>query len=423
MKRRVFIRNTALTAFSPLVFNLLSSCGTGHGSRRKVFVFVQLIGGNDGLNTLIPLTEYDKLVAARPNLYIPEKRILPLKGTSAVGLHPALSGLQDMYANGLLGFVQGVGYENPNYSHFRSSDIYLTGSTANEVLYTGWMARYLETRFPGYPDGFPNKQQPHPPAIKIGDTGTYLFQGTEMDMSIVLDPIEEFQEPELDEFSGGPSSSAGREVESIRAVLAQTKKYAPVVKQALAGSSRHSSFYPEEGKNPLADQLKRVSKLIQGGLGSGVYMVDLKGFDTHDRQVDASDTTKGLHADLLGQVSQALYAFWDDMAYLGMEEEVAGMVFSEFGRRIVSNASLGTDHGSSQPLVFFGADIRGGVIGDNPHIPDALTVHDNLALQYDFRAVYASLLKGWFGASPEAVAKAIPERFDEIPIFRPLQGT
>lgn len=419
MKRRIFIRNTALTALSPWLLRTLSACGSGKTGRRKVFVFVQLIGGNDGLNTLIPLTDYGKLVAARPNLHIPEKRILPLKGTSDVGLHPALGALQDMYAGNLLSFVQGVGYETPNYSHFRSSDIYLTGSAANEVLYTGWMARYLETLFPGYPQGFPDATRPHPPAIKIGDTGTYLFQGTEMDMSLVLDPSEAFTEPEPDEPAGGLATPAGQEVESIRAILAQTKKYAPAIKQALAHEPRHSAWYPGEGKNSLADQLKMVSRLIQGGLESEVYMVDLKGFDTHDRQVDASDSCKGLHADLLAQISQALHAFWDDIAYLGREHEVAGMVFSEFGRRIMSNASFGTDHGSSQPLLFFGAGVNAGIIGHTPALPDKPTVHDNLAMQYDFRAVYASLLKGWFGATPEAVKKAIPRPFDEIPIFNP----
>lgn len=160
---------------------------------RKIQVLIQLTGGNDGLNTLIPLNEYDKLVKARPNLFIPENKVLLLNGNRDTGLHPSQRGIRDMYNHGLASFVQGVGYENQNYSHFRSADIYLTGTESSKVLYTGWMARFLETKFKGYPEGFPNRENPDPPAIKVGDTGTFLFQGNEMDLSIVYGPATEAQ--------------------------------------------------------------------------------------------------------------------------------------------------------------------------------------------------------------------------------------
>ncbi len=418
MKRKTFIKNAALTALLPYALNALTACNHLAGGRKnRVLVLIQLVGGNDGLNTLIPLDQYKNLLKARPNLLIPENKILPLNGFSNVGLHPGLGGIKDMFDNKLAGFVQGVGYENPSYSHFRSSDIWLTGSESSKVLYTGWMARYLETIFNGYPKGFPNAAHTDPPAIKIGDTGTYLFQGTSMDMSIVIDPSTPFEAPDVDTDAGETDSFAGQEVKSIREILLQTNKYASVLKKALGTSVEHSKLYPKEGTNPLADQLKVVAKLIKGGLQTQVYLVDLKGFDNHDEQADKKDPTKGAHADLMAQLSQGITCFWDDMNRIGREQDVMGMTFSEFGRRIMANAGNGTDHGSSQPLFYFGANVHAGITGSNPVINDNITANDNLALQYDYRAVFGSLLKQWAGASAAAVSEALPGNFPEIKIF------
>lgn len=419
MKRRTFIQNMALASFAPLMLNTLS-CNSllGQGKpRRRIFVFVQLIGGNDGLNTLIPLTDYSKLVEARPNLYIPENKILPLNNYSTVGLHPSLGGLQDMFDNKLLGFVQGVGYDSPNYSHFRSSDIYLTGS-ANDVLYTGWMGRYLETRYKGYPEGFPNKDNPNPPAIKVSDTGTFLFLGNRMDMSMVVDAYADFREPEVENNGNGASSYVDKQIDSIRQITNQTKKYAATISEGLKSNFQHSDLYPAQGKNPLADKLKTVANLIHSGMETPAYMVDMNGFDTHDYQVDSHDTTKGMHADLLAQVSQAITCFWEDITRMGMDDEVSGVVFSEFGRRIKSNASSGTDHGSSQPFIFFGKTLTGGVIGENPHIPKNVTVFDNLEKQFDFRTVYSSILKDWYGAPVDTLDGVFKGDFKSLDIFQ-----
>jgi uncharacterized protein (DUF1501 family) len=415
MKRKEFIKNAAITAFFPFVLNALSACTRFHTGRKKpVLVLIQLVGGNDGLNTLIPLDQYKKLWQARPNLIIPENKILPLKDAPLAGLHPALSGVKDMFDNGLAGFIQGVGYENQNYSHFRSSDIWLTGSASSKVLYTGWMARYLETIFRNYPLGFPSAQHPDPPAIKIGDTGTYLFQGTSMDMSIVIDPTTPFETPEVDSAENDNDSFAGQEVKSIRDMLLQTSKYSSVIKQALAAPVEHSSLYPKQGENSLADQLKLVAKLINGGLNTSVYLVDLKGFDTHDDQADPKNPTQGLHAGLLKMLSQGITCFWDDMNRIGREKDVLGMTFSEFGRRIMANAGNGTDHGSSQPMLYFGHGIKGGITGANPIIPDKVNGTDNLALQYDYRSVFGSVLKQWAGAPSQVVNDVWGGNFPDI---------
>lgn len=418
MNRKAFIRNTAIIASMYPLLNAMEACHVKKkGSSKKVFILIQLLGGNDGLQTLVPLTNYRKITEARPNIFLPEKKILSLKGTSETGLHPALAGIKDMYDNGLAGFIQGVGYEHPNFSHFRSSDIWLTGSEASKVVYTGWMARYLETKFKNYPEGFPSQQQPDPPAIKIGDTGTFLFQGKAMDMSIVINPTVPFGSSDADANGGESNSFGADEVKSIREILLQTDRYASVVKKALNTSFSSSKLYPKQGENSLADQLKVVAKLINGGLDTSVYVVDLKGFDTHVEQVTASDTTKGVHAGLLGKLSQAITCFWEDIVHMGRENDVAGMTFSEFGRRIVSTSGLGTDHGSSQPILFFGANIDSQLIGKNPEIPDKVSVDDNLPLQYDFKSVYSSVLQQWFEA-PEALVKTmLPGDFSTLNMF------
>jgi len=418
MKRRTFIRNTAITAMVPLMFDALSACNMGGNKQNRIFIVIQLVGGNDGLNTLIPLDSYKKFIAARPNLFIPENKVLPLKGFSDVALHPSMAPVQQMFNDKQIGFVQGVGYENQNYSHFRSADIWITGAEASKVLYTGWMARFLETRFQKYPQGFPNVQHPDPPAIKVGDMGTFLFQGSVMDMSIVIDPASTgFENSESETASNTANTYAYDEVHSIQEILQQTERYSGVLKKALATSFNHSKLYPKQGENPLADQLKTVAKLIKGGLQTSVYHVDLKGFDTHDKQITPGDPLRGSHADLLQKLSQAVQCFWEDMHTIGRQDDVAGMTFSEFGRRIMSNASCGTDHGSSQPLMFFGAGVKHGITGHNPVIPDVVNATDNLAWQYDHRAIYSSILKQWFGVPGHLVSEVFPGNFPDVKIF------
>ncbi len=415
MNRRIFIKNTAAAALLPYVLNTLAACGTGGAKKGKpILVLIQLVGGNDGLNTLIPLDNYSKLRDARPNLIIPENKILPIKGQTNLGLHPAMPEIQEMFSNNQIGFIQGVGYENPSYSHFRSSDIWLTGSEANKVLYTGWMARYLETKFKNYPTGFPSATQPHPPAIKIGDTGTYLFQGGAMDMSIVIDPNMAFEAPEVDAEEKEMLTMAGREIKTIREILLQTERYSSVIKAGLAGEMNHSNLYPKQGENSLADQLKVVAKLIKNGMDTSVYLVDLKGFDTHDAQADPSNPTQGTHADLLKKLSQAVNCFWDDIVAIGREDDVMGITFSEFGRRIMSNSGNGTDHGSSQPIIYFGNAVRNPIIGHNPVIPNNLSHTDNLEMQYDYRAVFSSMLKSWLGCPPDVLKAVFGQEFPEI---------
>ncbi|MBS1618518.1 MAG: DUF1501 domain-containing protein [Bacteroidetes bacterium] len=420
MNRRKFVRNSAIIASMYPLLRAVEACHTRKsGTGKKIFILIQLLGGNDGLHTLIPMDDnYGRLTRARPNIYLPENKILPIKGTSIAGLHPALIGIQDMYDHGLAGFVQGVGYDNPNFSHFRSSDIWLTGSESSQALYTGWMARYLEGRFKNYPDGYPSKAQPDPPGIKIGDTGSFLFQGKAMDMSIVVNPAIPFGASGTEDQHQASLSFGEDEVKVIREILLQTDKYSATVKKALDTPFASSKLYPKKGENSLADQLKVVSQLIHGGLDTSVYVVDLKNFDTHVEQVSASDRTKGNHANLLGKLSQAIACFWDDVVHMGREDDIAGMTFSEFGRRIASTSGLGTDHGSSQPILFFGNSIDTQLIGKNPFIPDKVSVDDNLAMQYDFKSIFTSVLQQWFDAPADQTTAIFQHKFDTLPLFK-----
>jgi hypothetical protein len=212
-----------------------------------------------------------------------------------------------------------------------------------------------------------------------------------------------------------PNSLAGNELTYIREMSRQTQKFGEVIKTA---NSKVTSQGVYPTGNSLADQLKIVARLIKGGLKTKIYMVNYGGFDTHSNQVTTSDTSTGTHARLLGNVSAAIKAFMDDIRLLGVEDRVVGMTFSEFGRRILSNGSSGTDHGAAAPLFVFGAKVEGGISGNNPTIPSAATVGDNIPYQYDFRSVYASILSNWLCVDSGMLNTVMLKNFQDLPLTR-----
>jgi hypothetical protein len=214
-----------------------------------------------------------------------------------------------------------------------------------------------------------------------------------------------------------PNTPAGKELAYIRSVSQQTQQYATVIKNAAAKVTRQVN-YPTP--NPLADQLKIVARLIAGGLKTRVYMVSYGGFDTHSAQVNSNDTTTGAHANLLKNVSAAIKAFQDDLRMLGSDERVVGMTFSEFGRRVKSNASTGTDHGSAAPLFLFGKNVMGGVLGDTPILPANATVGDNVPFQYDFRSVYATLLSKWLCVDDKDLQQIMLKNFQQLSLVQSI---
>lgn len=378
----------------------------------KVLVLVFLQGGNDGLNTVVPLDQLSALNKVRPHVILPENKLHKLNGTS-VGLHPSLSGFRELFDDGKLGIVQAVGYSDQNYSHFRSTDIWMSGSDAHELVNSGWTGRYLNTDYPGFPEGYPNETTTDPLAIEIGYGSSLLFQGPSASMSTVISNPESFYQLIGGSEEPAPDTDAGDKLKYLRLIARQSQQYGQVLKSAAEKITSQKPF-PE---TDLAQQLKIVSRLISGGLKTSLYMVRLGGFDTHDAQVEASDHTKGEHAELLTTLNDAVVAFLNDLEFQGVADRVVGMTFSEFGRRIVSNASLGTDHGAAAPMFLFGNKIKGGVQGNNPVISSTATHQDNLEKQFDFRQIYGSLLEQWFGTTSDAIPDVLLDSFDTIPVI------
>lgn len=401
----------AFTPESTLMASLaLPTTDTDH-----VLVLVQLNGGNDGVNTVIPLEYFSQYQNARSNIFIPESKVLKLQGTQKVGLHPSMTGLQNLYNEGWLNIVQSVGYPQPNFSHFRATDIWMSASDSNQVITSGFAGRYLNYEYPNFPNGYPNSSMTDPLAIQIGSVSSLMLQGPQVNMGMSITNPTNFYNLLNGVQDPVPNTPAGKELNYIRTVANQTQQYATVIKNA-ANAVTQQATYPTN--NTLADQLKIVARLIKGGLKTRVYMVSMGGFDTHAAQVNTTDTTTGTHATLLQRVSEAITAFTNDLKLLKIEDRVMGMTFSEFGRRIKSNASNGTDHGAAAPLFVFGKNAISGVTGNTPIIPSTATVNDNVPYQYDFRSIYTNLLNQWLCVDGNALQQIMLKSFQPVSLIK-----
>ncbi|MBL7741712.1 MAG: DUF1501 domain-containing protein [Chitinophagaceae bacterium] len=433
MNRRKFLQNTVPAAVTmPALLNGFSftAHGTSGNSLARLFdevatdtdhvlVLIQLAGGNDGLNMVIPLDVYANYYNARTNVAIPQSQVLRLDGTERSGLHPAMTALQNMYNEGKANVVQSVGYDNPNFSHFRATDIWNSGDTTQnrrQRVKTGWMGRYLESEFPGYPDAYPSAEMPDPLAIQISSVPTLMVQGEIYSMGLSItnpEKVYTFTNP----FSDYPLTSAyaNKELKFLRVVSEKTKIYSDLIRAAYQRAATMAT-YPTGSS--LADQLRIVARLIKGGLKTRVYTVTIGGFDTHKRQVNASDTTTGFHAQLMKNLSEGIQAFQTDLEMMQIDERVIGMTYSEFGRRIKSNASLGTDHGAAAPLVMFGTHVKKGILGNSPDIPADIQVVNNIPFQYDFRSIYASVLEQWFCVKQPALNNIMLQNYQSLPLIK-----
>lgn len=422
MKRRQFLHTTGTAVALPVLLNGMNVSAISQSSlfsamnldSDRALVLIQLNGGNDGLSTLIPLDQYSNLSNVRANVLIPENTVLPL--TETLGFHPAMTGMQNLYEEGKLSMVQSVGYPNQNRSHFRSTDIWTSGSPADQFWTTGWLGRHFDGIHPGFPEGYPNADFPDPIAITVGSITSQTCQGTAINYSLALN--DPFNLSPLAEGTAGevPDTPYGWELTFLRETIAQTNAYSDTI-TAAAELGNNMVEYPED--NRLAQQLKNVALLISGGLKTKVYIVSLGGFDTHGDQVEDGSPTTGIHATLLQSLSDAIALFQEDLKQLGVEEKVVGMTFSEFGRRIRSNSSFGTDHGTAAPLFMFGSCVNPLVFGENPEIPADVGLQDGVPMQYDFRDVYGSVLMDWFEVSQEDVISLLHPDFTYIPILEP----
>ena len=408
MKRRDFIKTVApvavvpffsnkifAAAYTPSVLNEAALLTLGPENDRML-VIVQLTGGNDGLNTIFPMDQYAKLMTARSNILMPDTAPLIL-GSTQTGIHPAMTGLKSLYDDHKLAVVQSVGYTGQNFSHFRSTDIWTTGASSTEVLSSGWSGRYLEYAFPGYPDAYPSAAMPDPLAIQIGSNLSPALQGYEISTGQTVPTSFSGSITSLLSYSNTntPAGNVGTELTFLRNQQAFANQYANRIVAAWNGGTNLAT-YATTSTSSIAQQLKIVARLIKGGLKTKIYWVSLGSFDTHANQVVASDKTTGTHATMLASLSDAIATFQSDLLQMSLEDRVVGFTFSEFGRRIKSNGSTGTDHGAAAPMFVFGSKVNWGVIGSNPVIPTNATTNDQVAMQFDFHRIYASILQNWF---------------------------
>lgn len=411
MKRRDFLKKMPVAVLPSIIGGMsmkaygnspmLDAMTAGLLETDRVLVIIQMSGGNDGLNTIIPLDQYSAYNTVRDNIAIPENKVLKLKGTNdKTGIHPAMQRLWQMNEDDRMAVIQSVGYPNFNFSHFRATDIWMSGSDSNKVVNSGWAGRYLNYEYANYPVGFPNTTMPDPIAIRISGSGVGLgLQNIGSNMGVSITNTNDLLDMSDYVFTDdAPMGFPGKELSYIREVQRQTDKFGDVIKVAGDKGKNVSDLYAKNGVNytDLSNSLRIVARLIAGGLKTRIYWVNVGGFDTHFNQVNAGDKATGTHASLLQNVSESIYGFVDDLKKQNLSERVIGFTFSEFGRRVKSNGSGGTDHGAAAPMIIFGDRVKGGVLGNNPTIDPAATANSNVPMQYDFRSVYASVLKDWF---------------------------
>lgn len=367
----------------------------------KILVAVQLSGGNDGLNTVIPFG-HDGYGRNRIVLRIPDNQVLKLN--DQFGLHPQMTGFKKLYENQRLAIVQGVGYPNPDRSHFRSMDIWHTAKPEREDKSDGWLGRCIDCQR--------REAGQDVPALHLGQNQLPLALVSQRTPVPSIESMEGFRL----QTSGGalPLSSLSQLAEAarpdspplldfLRRSTLNAYSSSAEVQQALK-DERSATQYPEFA---LAQKLKQVAQLIDARLSTQLYYVSLDGFDTHANQLPA-------HAALLNQLSASVSAFVDDVAARGHLDRVLVMCFSEFGRRVRENASQGTDHGTAAPVLLAGGRVASGLIGAQPTLDD-LDGEGDLKFNADFRQLYATLLDDWIGCPSEAV---LGNRFEKLPLIK-----
>jgi len=406
--RREFLsltgRGIGLLAFSRFAPSFLvkaaSAAVPSPEKDRTILVLVQLAGGNDGLNTVVPFSDgnYRRL---RPTIGIPDDHVLRISDT--LGLHPSCTAMQGLFHDGKLGIVQNVGYPNPNHSHFRSTEIWETASASGDFLSTGWIGRYMDNACAGRPGA----DSHDPLAVHIntlnGEPETFIGQREHPTFGLLAGGGGRRESEETRKLletiaseTGAPNSEEGFLQHTLMDALVTEGKV-----QNILGAYRPAAAYPA---NPFAASLKNIAALIAGGMPTRVYFVSLNGFDTHVNQADT-------HANRLKTLSEGLAAFQHDLEAHKLDGQVMTMTFSEFGRRPSENESKGTDHGTAAPLFVMGSRVKGGLHGT----PPALNLPKNQDVTYstDFRSVYATMLENWLESPSEPVLNG---KFATLPL-------
>ncbi|MCM4153704.1 DUF1501 domain-containing protein [Arenibacter sp. N53] len=378
----------------------------------NILILIRLSGGNDGLSTIIPINQYDIYANARPNIYLPESKILRL--TDEYGVPTYMKSLEPMWGEGQFKAVHGVGYEGQSLSHFTGSDIFAntdlttTGFTGRD---TGWMGRHFEYLYPDYLSDFPGSRPEGPAAIQIGNYGSLVFEGEETNYAFVtnnIDQLEQIAETGL-QYSVDDAlfddCMYSDQIKFLRGVSNVTNEYAGKIHDAYMRGSNQIEYQT----NGFARQLALLARLIKGNLGTKVYMISMGGFDTHGNQPLA-------HERLMSNLSIAVDNFYDDLAFTQQDEKVLSMTFSEFGRRIYENGSNGTDHGKAAPTLFFGSGLNGSAfVGEHPSL-DEPNSRGNLEYTMDFRDLYATVLAEWLCVDIPLVEQHLMDGYTYTPV-------
>lgn len=368
----------------------------------RVLVIFRLTGGNDGLNTVIPINQYDAYSALRPYIKIPNSgtgSYLPLDTTvgssKLVGLHPALTGFKSLYDSGKLLLINGVGYPKPNYSHFRGEALMFAGKdgTYNDDLLEGTFGKYFAALHPGLA-GNPSIEKPDPLAIQLGDISPCLFYEHAIEKGIEFNMYN--YENTLKTLSSQKSDYQDL-LDYIQKVVVSMDIYYNHVMQVFDAGNNSSVTYPDTS---LGKQLKLVARMINGGSKTKIFQVNLSGFDTHQYQATYGNTHLGSHAKLLENVGNSVAAFQEDIQQLGLADRIMTVSFSEFGRQIRENANQGTDHGDLAPFFVIGNAVEAGILGDHPVFSNTTDFYYSQdQRRYDYRQIYGALLQDWLGST------------------------
>lgn len=400
--RRDFLKSSTLLGFGATVPGFLGrTARAADKANDRILVVVQLTGGNDGLNTVIP--DHELYAKYRPTIAIPKNQRIRVQ--DRLGLHPSLAAFGKLLQNGEAAIVQGVGYPNPDQSHFRSMDIWQAGSTAKSLT-EGWIGKALKSQpmtsfhlaaenesaplaLTGAPARVPSIASLEDFQLKF----TAASRGDTQRQKKLLADVAEANEP------------APGLLDFVRRTAVDT--YATTDRLAAIGKSyAPKAPYPT---TPFANRLKLAAQLIDAGIGARIFYVSLDGFDTHAGQ----GSVTGAHASLLTTLSEGLAAFYLDLKHRGHDKRLCIMTFSEFGRRAKENGSAGTDHGSGAPMLLMGGNLKTTLVGDHPDL-DALE-DGNLKHSIDFRQVYATVLNQWLGLDSTRI---LGSRYEPLALFR-----
>ena len=401
--RRSFLKSTAGSAVivgcSPFMNFPQAFLSAAHRSDNddNILVVIQLSGGNDGLNTVIPYAD-DEYYKNRLTLGIGKNAVL--KVNDHIGLHPSMGGMSELMETGEMTIVQGVGYPQPNRSHFESMDLWHTAHVpAEQSIREGWIGKAISGR-----------PADDIPAVHFGaeDQPLALVNRTTQFPSIRSLESFRFEANQDADLKRLLSKLNARKPESTNDLLtfvhsatqAAVKTSEQVEK--ILDASKTSTKYPTF---PLAQKLQNIAKMIGAGLKTSVFYVTLDGFDTHSRQAES-------HAGLLTQLSQSVSAFVADLKEQKNMDRVSILTFSEFGRRVKENASQGTDHGAAAPTFLVGGKLKSGIVGDHPSLTDL--GDGDLKFKIDYRSIYASLLEDWLQVKSKPV---LGQRFKKLELF------